>query len=185
MLPESGQAITEGDAMRTIRFSLTKLALVLASLSILAVAPDGSVTASAADRCTNSSLRGSFAFHSTGTTPTGDPFATVGIFRFDGNGNLTATLFQRRTGGITVGPISITGTYTVNPDCTVSDAWIIAGSVAPATHELVIFDNGRGFFLVNTTAVGDLAVISGEGRKQFVGHRGKRENDEDDDEDSH
>lgn len=164
--------------MRRMGFSLTILALVLASLSILVVGPDGSVAASGAHRFSNSSLRGSHGFHSTGTAPTGEPFATVGIFRFDGDGNLTATLFTRRTAGITVGPLNLTGTYTVNPNCTVSDTWAVANGTS-ATHESVVFDEGRGYFLINTSAVGDLAVISGEGRKQFVRDREEREDDED------
>ena len=114
------------------------------------------------------------------TTPTGEPFASLGVFSFDGDGNLTGTVFTRRTGGITIGPVSITGTYTVNPNCTVSDTWVFANG-ASATHESAILDKGRGYFLINANATGDLSVISGEGLRQF----GRDREGPDDDEDNH
>jgi len=107
--------------------------------------------------CSDSSLQGSYGLHATGTTPTGQPFAAVGVFSFDGAGNLTATLFVRVPGSTS--EVHPSGTYTVSPDCTVSDAW--GGS----QHESVIVDHGRGYVILNTTD----GVISGEAHKQFPG----------------
>jgi hypothetical protein len=113
----------------------------------------------AAVGCSNSSLRGSYGLHATGTTAAGGPFAAVGVISFDGAGNLQGTLFAKVSGGISpVVPVS--GTYTVHPDCTVSDTF--GGS----QHTSVIIDNGDGYLINNTTA-GDLSVISGEAHKQF------------------
>ena len=109
--------------------------------------------------CTNASLNGSYGLHATGKINGVGEFAAVGRFRFDGNGNLTARLFVRITGNNVVPP-EFTGTYTVHPDCTVSDHW--GGS----THVSVIVDGGNGYFILNNT-VGEGDTISGEARKLF------------------
>ena len=92
--------------------------------------------------CSNSSLRGSYGLHATGTTPVGGPFAAVGLFSFDGAGNLIGTLFVRVTGG-TTSVLPLTGIYTVSPDCTVSDTWNFSNG-SSSQHESVIVDHGRG-----------------------------------------
>jgi len=118
--------------------------------------------------CSNASLKGSYGLHATGTTPAGGPFAAVGLFSFDGVGNLVGTLFVRVTGGST-SVLPLTGTYTVSPDCTVSDTWNFSNG-SSSQHESVIVDNGRGYVILKTTA-GENSVISGEARKQFPRHR--------------
>jgi hypothetical protein len=105
--------------------------------------------------CSNASLKGSYGLHATGTLG-GDPIAAVGVFTFDGAGNLTGELFFRTPGGTL--HLFPTGTYTVNSDCTVSDTW--GGS----THESVIVDDGEGYLILNTSD----GVISGEAKKQFT-----------------
>jgi len=105
--------------------------------------------------CSNASLQGSYGLHATGTTATGDLVAAVGVFSFDGNGHLTATLFVRLPSATL--ELHPSGTYTVSSDCTVSDTWGGSG------HESVIVDGGRGYVILNTTD----GVISGEARKQF------------------
>jgi hypothetical protein len=62
--------------------------------------------------------------------------------------------------------LTITGTYSVSPDCTVSDTWN-ASNGGVSTHESVIVDYGQGYFILNNT-LGDGSVISGEARKQFT-----------------
>src|SRR5882724_9115666 len=97
--------------------------------------------------CSNLSLQGSYGLHATGTTPAGGPFAAVGLFSFDGVGNLVGTLFVRVTGGST-SVLPLTGTYTVSPDCTVSDTWNFSNG-SSSQHESVIVDNGRGYVILN------------------------------------
>jgi len=106
--------------------------------------------------CSNASLNGTYGLHATGVSG-GDPVAAVGVFSFDGAGNLTGNLFFRTPGG--TAHLFPTGTYTVSSDCTVSDTW--GGS----QHESVIVDDGRGYLILNTSD----GVISGEARKQFLG----------------
>jgi hypothetical protein len=135
------------------------LAMTLATLGDAGTAPDVA-------GCSNASLRGSYGLHATGTItggPAAGPFAAVGIFSFDGRGNLSATLFQRNIAGNSTA--LLTGTYDVEPDCMVSDTWIFPDG-SSTQHESVIVDRGRGYVILNTTE-GAPVVISGEARKQF------------------
>ena len=80
---------------------------------------------------------------------------------------MTATLFVRLNGvSITQ---ALTGTYSVNQDCTVSDVWRTAGGDI-SVHESVIVDDGKGYYILNVTA-GDGSTISAEAKKQFPGER--------------
>ncbi len=128
---------------------LTAVALVVLSLAIGMQAQD-------TQHCSNATLHGSYGFHATGTG-----FAAVARFVFDGNGGLTGKLFGR-VPGTNIGPLEFTGTYSVNPDCTVTDNWL--GS----THVSVIVDQGKGYFILNispSTAAED-TLNNGEARRQ-------------------
>jgi len=135
----------------SLRNLLIQLTLVVLSLVIGTQAEDRA-------GCSNATLQGSYGLHATGTVIGVGDFAAVGRFTFDGKGNLTAKLFVRVNGN-NIEPPQITGTYSVSPDCTVSDAW--GGS----THVSVIVDNGRGYFILNNTS-GEGDTISGEARRQ-------------------
>jgi len=135
----------------SLRNLLLQLALVVLSLASGTQAEDRAV-------CSNATLHGSYGLHATGTVIGVGDFAAVGRFTFDGKGNLTATLFVR-VNGSNMEPPQITGTYSVSPDCTVSDTW--GGS----THVSVIVDNGKGYFILNNTS-GEGDTISGEARRQ-------------------
>src|SRR5215472_12737326 len=115
------------------------------------------------EKCSNATLKGSYGLHATGTTPSGE-FAAVGRFTFDGNGNLTGKLFVR-IGGNNIEPPEFTGTYSISPDCIMTDTW---GPPINSTHVSVIVDNGRGYFILNNTSGGG-ETISGEAKKQRVG----------------
>jgi hypothetical protein len=78
-------------------------------------------TVQASDKgCSNATLRGSYAQSGTGviTAPPDQagPFANVGTLIFDGNGGLTGALVVSSNGSSS--PVTETGTYTVNSDCT-------------------------------------------------------------------
>jgi len=107
--------------------------------------------------CTDATLHGSYAFRATG-----ERFAAVARFVFDGNGHLTATFFGRSPGN-PFGPVEFDGTYSVSPECIVTDTF--GGS----THTSVIYEQGRGYFILNSSPDGDPAtdtVNSGEGIRQ-------------------
>jgi hypothetical protein len=132
-----------------LRNRLLQLMLVLLSLAIGMQAEDRA-------SCSNATLHGSYGFHANGQL-----FAAVARFTFDGKGGLTGTLFGR-TPGNPFGPVEFTGTYSVSPDCTVTDTWL------NSTHVSVIVDRGKGYFILDTTpsgADGD-TVNSGEARRQ-------------------
>ena len=110
-------------------------------------------------QCSNATLHGSYGFHATGTG-----FVAIGRFVFDGNGGLTGKLFIRRP-GTNIGPLEFTGTYSVAQDCTVTDTW---GPPINSTHVSVIFDEGKGYFIMNvspSTAAED-TLNNGAGRRQ-------------------
>lgn len=108
--------------------------------------------------CSNATLHGSYGLHATGSVIGVGDFAAVGQFTFDGNGNLTAKLFVRVNGNSGETPV-LTGTYSVSPECIVTDTW--GGS----THVSVIVEHGKGYFILNNT-VGEGDTISGEARRQ-------------------
>jgi hypothetical protein len=106
--------------------------------------------------CSNATLHGSYAFHATG-----ERFAAVARFTFDGRGGFTAIFFGR-TPGNPFG-FEFSGTYSVDSNCIVTDEWA-DGSI----HHSVIYGEGKGYFILNSTpssAEGD-TVNSGEARRQ-------------------
>jgi hypothetical protein len=110
--------------------------------------------------CTNATLHGSYAFRATG-----ERFAAVARFVFDGNGHLTAT-FYGRTPGTPFGPVDFDGEYSVSPECIVTDTW---GPPLNSSHTSAIYEQGRGYYILNSTPDDDLAadtVNSGEGIRQ-------------------
>lgn len=120
--------------------------------------------------CSNASLHGSFGLRATGNTnasgPTiaGGALIVLGRFTFDGHGNLTAKLWTRSPAAIT-SVDSYTGTYSVDDDCTVTDVWRADSSGSETTHVSVIVNDGRGYYVLNTTA-GAPVIISGEATRQ-------------------
>jgi hypothetical protein len=114
-------------------------------------------TAQGQPTCSNATLHGSYGFHATGKD-----FAAVARFTFDGKGGLMGKLFGR-VPGTNIGPLEFTGTYSVSPDCIVTDNWL--GS----THVSVIVDQGEGYFILNV-GEGPDGVNSGEARRQFPKH---------------
>jgi hypothetical protein len=132
---------------------VTVLALVVLALAVTVKADDGT-------KCSNETLHGSYAFRATG-----ELFAAVARFTFDGNGGLKATFFGR-TQGNPFGPVEFTGTYSVTPECIVTDSW---GPPLNSTHVSVIYGHGKGYFILNSTPDGDPSqdtVNSGEAIRQ-------------------
>ena len=104
--------------------------------------------------CTSATAAGTFGFTTTGTLilPTGPaPVAAVGVVSFDLNGNTTGS--QDRSVGGAFAHETITGTLTVNRDCTISllaNVYDSSGNlVRTSTIPGVLVDNGkhiRGIF---------------------------------------
>ncbi len=140
----------------SFRFGLTT------GFAILAAVFNGNI-AEGKDNCSNASLKGSYGLHATGTIIGVGDFAAVGRFTFDGKGGLMGKLFVRVNGNNMMPPV-FTGTYSVSPDCTVTDNW---GAPINSTHVSVIVNEGKGYLILNNTS-GSGDTISGEATKQFT-----------------
>jgi hypothetical protein len=125
--------------------------------TILAVALGlGSAASAQNNVCTNATLQGSFGYKSTGTLlksyvlpPFAGPFAEVGIQTFDANdGTTSATATLSSNGNIV--SVTVTGTYTVNPDCTGTVTLLISPFNATVHANLVIDKNGNAFQAIET-----------------------------------
>jgi hypothetical protein len=146
-------------------------AIALATVLILGIAP----LAQAGDGkgCSNATLAGTFVFTATGflVAPPqfAGPFAGVGTQTFDGNGGTTATETVSQNGNIL--KVTITGTYTVNPDCTGSMTLNITSQNPPVSltnHiSFAIDDNGEEFRAIQTDPG---VVVTGTGKRQFPGN---------------
>jgi hypothetical protein len=142
------------------------LTIAVATAFALGIAP----TAQAADKgCSNATLKGTFAYTNTGFVtappPEAGPFAGVGTQTFDGNGGTTATAMVSQNGNIFAA--TITGTYTVNPDCTGTFTLLVSpAGIPPFTNHVffVIDDSGAEFRAINTDTG---QVVTTVARRQF------------------
>ena len=97
----------------------TTLVIVFAIVFVL-----GAVPSAQAAGCSNATLQGSFGYTSVGNLidpnlypfPLFGPFAEVGRQTFDGRGNTEAAANLSANGNPVA--VTISGAYTVNPDCT-------------------------------------------------------------------
>jgi len=88
-------------------------------------------------KCFSETVKGDYALLGQGTAPGPVPLARTGLFSADGKGNLVGEDTQNSGGTAT--PSMFTGTYTVNPDCTVSSTSSdISGNFPPINEFGVI-----------------------------------------------
>lgn len=143
---------------------LTKLATRFFVLCMVAIGCVNGATAQERESCSNASLHGSFGLRATGNTTTGGALIVLGRFDFDGAGNLTAKLFTRTPAGTNVVD-TYTGSYSVDSGCIVTDMWRADTTGVVTTHVSVIVNNGKGYYVLNTTE-GAPTIISGEATRQ-------------------
>jgi hypothetical protein len=131
----------------------SNIASVLTTLALAL----GLVSAASAQNttCSNATLKGSFGYSSTGTLlknyvlpPFSGPFAEVGVQSFNGDGETSATATLSSNGNIVA--VTVTGTYTVNPDCTGTVTLLISPFGATVHANLVIDKNGNAFQAIET-----------------------------------
>jgi hypothetical protein len=106
--------------------------------------------------CSEASLRGSFAFLSTGNlnalpAPLAGPFVEVGRQSFDGRGNTDGAATASPNGSVR--PLTFQGTYVVNPDCTGSMTLFVSPLNATVPLDFVIDGNGAEFLAITTGGV--------------------------------
>ena len=118
--------------------------------------------------CSVATLNGSYGIQSTGSIvafgPIG-PIAEAGTITFDGAGGVSQVTTVSLGGQILPNRTSLSGSYTVNADCTGDAAVIlpVPGGTTTSTSHFVIVDHGKEIRLVNT---GTGRVIVGNARKQ-------------------
>jgi hypothetical protein len=151
------------------------LATFAVAAMVLAIAPQ-TLKATALCPLQNATLRGTYLSHGTGTIA-GGPISAVGTATYDGNGN-TSNTFTASVNGTILKSVTVTGTYTVNPDCT--------GSLEAqngAHYDFVVNPDGKTVFWIETdpgtvfsgdqvrfkpAAVEDAAVLVGPHKKGAV-----------------
>ena len=106
-------------------------------------------------QCTVQNVAGTYGFLGSGTVlpnsvgiPEG-PVATVGILTFDGQeGWRTTNQSLTGYGAVTTG-VSMTGTYTVNPDCT----FTLVDAAGNTNAGVFVHDRQHGFFMATVEGV--------------------------------
>jgi len=118
--------------------------------------------------CSNDSLRGTFAYTSTGFIASppeiAGPLVEVGTQSFDGTGNTTATATLSQNGNIL--PVTITGTYVVHSDCTGTFTLQVA-PIGVTVHVTFAIDSNLNEFQAIETDTG--LVITRIGKRLFAG----------------
>jgi hypothetical protein len=115
-------------------------------LLILVLAASSSLTAHASG-CTNSTIRGSYAFtiHGQIFPPDGStPLLIDGLAKttFDGNGHLTQLDAVAANGNVAPGWARNKGTYSVNSDCT--GTMTVSNGDNPLVHlQIIVSDSGN------------------------------------------
>lgn len=119
--------------------------------------------------CSNATLQGTFAYTSTGTIISppeiAGPIAEVGSETFDGNGSTAATATLSSNG--TILQLAITGTYTVNSDCTGSATLQVVSPFQATVDVFFVIDNAGDEFQGMET--NDGFVITRVGRRLYPG----------------
>ena len=105
--------------------------------------------------CSNTTLKGTFV-HSASGFEAGGPIAGVGTDTFDGNGGVTTNAMISLNGNIV--PLTTTGTYKVNPDCTGTY------TIPATTLFFVIADSGNE---IHAVCVDTGVVLNHTFRRQF------------------
>jgi hypothetical protein len=150
----------------------SKLVVVITLLLLSA----GYSYAQSDEGCSNANLKGGFGFVISGINlPTG-PFALMGRFVADGEGNLTGTGTEQAVFGA-FRNVPFAATYTVNADCTGSATLTFTTSEnhGQAHLDFVLVDGGREVIIIDSDRG---SIETGSAKKQFPKSR-RRESDED------
>jgi hypothetical protein len=119
-------------------------AKVLSTIAIAAFFMGLSVLTAHASACSNSTIKGSYAFtiHGTILVPGGSTLLIDGVAKetFDGNGNETQVDAVATNGNLAPGLRPGMGSYSVNPDCTGTQTIVVEG--VPDLHLQFIVAQG-------------------------------------------
>ena len=132
------------------------------SIVVVAVLLSLGATIVKAGDCSVASVKGSFGFVEQGTAlqPTPRLYANSGIVTLDGTGLLLGK-FTLNVGGVSASG-TLTGTYTVDPDCTYSLQFTT--SLGAVLHQVGTF-TGEGIFQEAHYIYTDNLVVTGTAKK--------------------
>jgi hypothetical protein len=134
---------------------------ILNTFAVAALALGMAAAANADNKgCSNATLKGTFSHTASGfeiaPPAIAGPVAGVGTDTFDGNGGVTTTATISVNGNIV--PLTATGAYKVNPDCT--GTYILPGT----TLFFVITDSGNE---IQAVCIDPGVVLNHTFRRQF------------------
>ncbi len=124
---------------RTICKTLHTASLILVAVFALSLAAWGS--------CSNANIKGNYGYAGTDTDTSGDLQASIGHITANGKGTFTGTQTQSIAGSISTS--SVTGTYTVNADCTGSGTITRKGKNA-GHYDLTVLSGGKRIQTITT-----------------------------------
>jgi len=102
---------------------------------------------SAWGQCSNANVTGKYGFASGGLDKNGNPIRVLGYFKANGKGKFTGTETGSDNGSVVIN-VPITGTYSVNSDCTGSGTTTPKGGKA-SHFSLVVVSGGKNLqFLI-------------------------------------
>lgn len=128
------------------------------ALLVLGIAP----ALLADEQCSLRSVAGDFGYTVTGTRLPLGPAASVGSVHFDRHGNLSGTQTLSLNGTIVQGEV-LTGTFTVNSDCTGSSIIDVTNTPFPRTSHLdVVWINSSSEFRAIFTDAGTILTVDGK-----------------------
>jgi hypothetical protein len=117
--------------------------------------------------CSAASLYGTFSYTSVGSLvappSVAGPYAEVGAQVFDGHGGITGSATISQNGNII--PVTITGTYVVNSNCTGTFS-VAINPLGFTAHYSFVIDQNETEFQALCTDTG--AVITRVARRQFA-----------------
>ena len=156
-LGRAAQAIAQRGRKNRLRTAFTATGLLIAGCAVLLGQQGGAQSERAGDagsssqaRCSNRTLRGSYAFNIDGTILAGPNrllLRGLAMTQFDGRGNLNQVDFTTINGVATGADWrSGWGTYELNADCT-GTMEVIQSDGGPTLHiRLVVADHGRTIY---------------------------------------
>lgn len=121
--------------------------------------------------CGLHTIRGAYAYRTTGVyltdpnVPPGTPAEFVGVFVFDGYGNVTGQVTRANIGGFAFnsdGAPAPKATYTLGGDCV--GQIVVHFPQGDVVWELIVSDTGKSIYMMNSAPGG--IVFRGEMRKQ-------------------
>jgi hypothetical protein len=113
-------------------------------------------------RCSFHGIAGDFGYSVSGDRLPFGPAASVGIVHFDSAGNLSGTQTLSINGTIVRGEV-LTGTYTVNSDCTGTSTIVVSNTPFPRTSTLdIVWVDGANGFRAIFTNDGTILVVDGK-----------------------